>query len=115
MKLNVLLTLQLWLLMLAAPVQAENISPGLIGHWELIEQPYSMSIEFKENGIYIAFTPHGVMTGRWKSLDTMHLWTWNDEQMPKRITQYAIEDDILTITETNGDQLRHRRILLLEP
>jgi len=75
MKLNVVLSLQLWLLRLAAPVQAENISPGLIGRWKLIEQPYFMSIEFNENGIYIAFTPHGVMTVRWKSLNTMHLWT----------------------------------------
>lgn len=115
MKFSPLLALLVWFSTLSTPLWAEDPPPRLVGHWELIEQPYHLSIEFNNNGVYIAFTPQGVMTGRWESLDGLHLSTWSNVRLPKRNTRYTIEGDILTITGASGLALKHRRVLLEKP
>ena len=114
-KLRPLLTLLAGLAIFTLPGWASDDTPDLVGHWELIEQPYDLTIEFKDNGAYIALTKRGVMTGRWEELEESRLSTWNNEQLPRRLSVYSIEGDILTITDASGTQLKHRRLLLAEP
>ena len=45
-------------------VWASDPAPGLVGHWQLVEQEHDLTIEFLDNGFYVALTNRGVMTGR---------------------------------------------------
>ena len=103
------------LAMFSQSLWASEASSGLVGHWELVDQKYDLTIEFKDNGGYIALTNSGVMTGRWEQLDESRLSTWNSGRIPKRVSEFTIEGDLLIITDESGVRLTHRRILLSEP
>ena len=109
-KLAVLVALAIFVI----PAVAGDTPSDLVGHWTLIEQPYNLTIEFKENGVYIALTKRGVRIGRWEQLDESRLSTWNNSSLPKRVSKFSVAGDILTITDDSGTTLKHRRILLHE-
>lgn len=96
-------------------VWASDPASELIGYWELVEQDYGLRIEFLDNGAYVALTNRGLMTGRWEQLDESHLATWNRKGLPRRVSEFTIDGDILIITDENGVALKHRRMLLREP
>ena len=83
-------------------VWASDPASELIGYWELVEQDYGLRIEFLDNGAYVALTNRGLMTGRWEQLDESHLATWNRKGLPRRVSEFTIDGDILIITDENG-------------
>lgn len=95
-------------------VWATDPAPGLVGHWQLVEQEYDLTIEFLDNGLYVALTNRGVMTGRWEQLDESRLATWNSKGLPKRVSEFRVDGDILIITNESGARLTHHRMLLRE-
>ena len=95
-------------------VWASDPAPGLVGHWQLVEQEHDLTIEFLDNGFYVALTNRGVMTGRWEQLDESRLATWNSKGLPKRVSEFTIDGDILIITDESGVALKHHRMLLRE-
>ena len=109
------LALLVGLAVMTVSVWASDATPGLVGHWELIEQQYELKIEFLENGGYIALTKRGVMTGRWEQLDESRLSTWKNKHLPRRVSEFSVDGDVLIITDESGVRLKHRRILLAEP
>ena len=109
------LVLSIVLLIPALPSWAGEAVSGLVGHWELVEEKYRITIEFKDNGAYIALTERGVMTGRWEQLDESHVSTWSSDRLPKRVSEFSIDEDTLVITDEGGTGLTHRRILLATP
>ena len=82
----------------------------LIGYWQLVDQPFDLQIEFKPNGVYVAQTAMGAMNGRWERLDESHIATWSSENKPKRVTEFTLHGEFLTIIEADGTFLRHRRL-----
>ena len=97
------------LLAVSAIVNAAEPAP-IVGHWELVEQPYDLTIEFKPNGVYVALTAMGVMTGRWEVVNETQIATWASDNRPRQVSEYRIVDDMLFITDTAGQQLKHARI-----
>ena len=90
------------------PASAEDTH--IIGYWELVEQPFDLTIEFRSDGHYVALTAMGVMTGRWALVDDSHLATWSSENKPQRISEFTLEGATLTIIEPDGSFLKHRRL-----
>jgi len=83
---------------------------SLVGHWELIAQPYDLTIEFKQAGTYVALTAMGVMTGHWELESAHQLATWSSENLPRQRSRVSIQGDTLTITTAEGTELVHQRI-----
>ena len=98
-------------LLLCCPLlPASAQSPDIVGYWELVEQPFDLTIEFRADGHYVALTAMGVMTGRWTLVDETHLATWSSENKPQRISEFTLEGATLTIIEPDGSFLKHRRL-----
>jgi len=99
-------------LLCVSPIRAQQM-PALVGYWELIEQSHDLTIEFKANGVYIALTPKGVMSGRWEINEDKQLSTWSSDNSPRKVSQFAIEKGLLVITHSSGQKLVHRRITIM--
>lgn len=69
-----------------------------------------LTIEFKEDGSYVAISAQGLLFGRWEVIDGNQLATWRTESRPKRISRFKVLDDSLIITDANGVAHNHTRV-----
>ncbi len=91
---------------------APDTKADIVGHWQLVDEKHAMSIEFKEDGTYVAQTAVGRRAGRWELVDPSHIATWSNEGKPKRVSEFAIVGNFLIIIGAQGSALKHKRITL---